>query len=58
MKSMLIWHEDQMRNKIGLPSLLPGDLDSLKHGTFMNLVINGHKNPFYEWEKNWVEDGA
>jgi len=55
-KSMLIWEEDQVRGKIGLPSLLPDSLDALNHSTFMNLVINGHKNPFYEWEKSWEED--
>ena len=57
-KSMLIWEEDQIRNKIGLPSLLPGSLYGLKHSTFMNIVINGHKNPYYEWEKNWSEENA
>lgn len=57
-KSMLIWHEDQIRGQIGLPSLLPGKYDGLKHSTFMNVVVNGHKNPYFEWEKSWVVDGA
>jgi len=57
-KSMLIWEEDQIRNKIGLPRLLPDNLDGLKHSTFMNMVVNGHKNPYYEWEKNWSEENA
>ena len=55
-KSMLIWEGDQVRGKIDLPSLLPDSLDAFKHSTFMNLVTNGQKNPFYEWEKSWVED--
>ncbi len=50
-KSMLIWEEHQIREKIGLPSLLPDSLAALKHSTFLNLVTAGHKNPFYEWEK-------
>ena len=54
-KSMLIWEEDRVRGKIGLPSLLPDSLDALKHSTFMNMVTNGYRNPFYEWEKNWVK---
>jgi len=54
-KSMLIWEEDRIREKIGLPSLLPDSIDALKHSTFMNMVINGHRNPFYEWEKSWAE---
>ena len=57
-KSMLIWHEDQIREKIGLQTLLPDGMDGLKHSTFMNIVVNGHKNPFYEWEKSWVEGSA
>lgn len=57
MKSMLIWEEDNIRVKIGLPSLMPDSLDGLKHSTFMNMVTNGHKNPFYEWEKNWSSSG-
>lgn len=55
-KSMLIWEEDQVRGKIALPSLLPDSLDALRHSTFMNFVVDGHKNPFYEWEKSWAED--
>lgn len=55
-KSMLIWEEDSIRDKIGLPSLLSHGLDGLKHSTFMNLVVNGHENPWYEWEKSWKED--
>lgn len=55
---MLIWHEDQIREKIGLQRLLPDAMDGLKHSTFMNIVVNGHKNPFYEWEKTWVEESA
>lgn len=55
-KSMLIWEEEQIREKIGLPSLLPDKLDGLKHSTFMNMVVNGHRNPYYEWEKHWSEE--
>lgn len=58
MKSMLIWEEDQLREKMGLQRLLPGSLDGLKHSTFMNLVVNGHKNPYFEWEKTRVDERA
>ena len=54
-KSMLIWEEDLLRGKIGMKSLLPGDLDGLKHSTFFNAVVNGHKNPFFVWETGWTE---
>ena len=49
-RSMLIWNEDSYRKKLGLPSLLKGELDGLKHSTFMNMVTNGHRNPLFEWE--------
>ena len=53
LKSMLIWDENNMREKLGLETLLPNSLDALKYSTFLNLVVNGHRSPFYEWEKNW-----
>ncbi len=53
--SMMIWSEDQFRSKIGLPSLLGDSMDGFKHSTFMNLVVNGHKNPYYEWENEWEQ---
>ena len=54
-KSELIWEEDQVRRKIQLPRLLPDIFDPIKHSTFVNIVVNGSKNPLYEWEKKWVE---
>jgi hypothetical protein len=48
--SMLIFCENFYRGRIGLPSLLPGPLDSLIHGSFMARVVNGDKNPLFEWE--------
>jgi hypothetical protein len=55
LKAMLIWEEDKARSKAKLPRLLPDGLDSLKYSTFMNMVTNGHKNPYFEWEKTWGE---
>lgn len=52
-KSMLITAEDGLRGKMGLPSLLTGNFDALKHSTFLNYVIAGHRNPYFEWEKSW-----
>ena len=58
LKSMLIWDEDQIRDKLGLESLLPDRIDGLKHSTFMNMVVNGYKNPYFEWEKSWGDESA
>jgi hypothetical protein len=51
--SMLIYCEDTYRQKIGLPSLLPNLPDGLIHSTFMNIVLNGDKNPLFEWETSF-----
>jgi hypothetical protein len=52
-KSMLICSEDTYRNKMGLPSLSSNSLNGMVHGSFMSMVLNGHHNPLYEWEKKW-----
>jgi hypothetical protein len=51
-KSMLISKEDFHRNKIGLPTLLPGGAVNLswQHSSFMTLVMNGHRDPLSRWE--------
>jgi hypothetical protein len=53
-RAMLIWQEDSLREKLGLPPLLPDKLDGLKYSTFVNLVADGTKNPNYEWDKAWA----
>jgi hypothetical protein len=50
-QSMLVWEEYRARTKIGLPDLVPSDLEALKHSAFMNLVMGGAQNPYYEWQK-------
>jgi hypothetical protein len=50
--SMLIWEEDQVRSMLGLGSLLPGPMDALNHSIFVNMVVAGHRNPYFEWEKS------
>lgn len=57
-ESMMIWHEDMIREKMGLPSLLPNELDGFKHSTFMNGVVNGYKKPYYEWKKHFADQRA
>jgi hypothetical protein len=54
-RAMLIWHEDMRRADMGLPSLLPDELPGLKYCDFMNLVVDGAANPYYEWEKRWAQ---
>jgi len=53
-RAMMIWHEDWLRGKMGLPCLLPDKLDELKYATFVNLVVDGAPNPYCEWERAWA----
>lgn len=55
-RAMMVWHEDTLREKMGLPSLLLDRFEAVKHSTFMNKVVNGFINPYYEWEKQWIRD--
>lgn len=50
-RSCLIWEEYQFRERLGLPNLLPSATEALKHSMFANFVVNGHVNPYYEWER-------
>jgi hypothetical protein len=51
--SMLISAEHTYREKIGMPTLLPGSLDHLKHSTFFNTVKRGTQDPLYDWESHY-----
>jgi hypothetical protein len=58
-KSMLIWHEDLYRSKIGLPTLFENKIiGSLPHSTFFTLVHDGVRNPLFEWELNYGSHAA
>ena len=42
--------------KSELPRLLENPMEGLLHSTFMNMVVNGESNPYFEWEKNLESD--
>jgi hypothetical protein len=51
-QSMLIWKEDEYRNKIGLPTLLP-DFPVGRaqcHASFLTYVLEGAPDPLSRWE--------
>jgi hypothetical protein len=48
--SALICCENTYRKEIGLPSLLPDPYDAVKHFMFTSWVVDGAKNPLFEWE--------
>ncbi len=53
--AMLIWQEDCIRKKVGLPSLLVDSLDSLRYSSFWNMVESGEPNPYCKWEREWPD---
>lgn len=58
--AMMIYSEDCYRQAIDLPTLLWSKVDGMAYSTFLNRVVEGHKNPYYEWEQGWKEyaDGS
>lgn len=50
-EAMLVWEEDTLRDRLGMPRLVPGALHGLPYSTFLNQVTNGEANPFYSWTK-------
>lgn len=58
-KSMLIWHEDLYRSKIGLPTLFEDKIiKAIPHSDFFSLVQHGTRNPLFEWEAKWGNHAA
>ena len=51
--SMMIWQEDIMRQRLGLPSLLEDEQAALRHSTFFNFVKDGSPNPYFDWDRSW-----
>lgn len=54
-EAMLVWHESSIREKHGLPQLVPGVVGGLTYSAFMNYVVDGLPNPFFEWVKNFPD---
>lgn len=51
--SMMIWQEDKFRTEIDLPTLLPDDLDALRHSTFLDFVVSGERDPYFSWQDHY-----
>lgn len=54
-QAAIIFAEDTLRGKVGLPSLLPGPVDGLVYSTFMNLVLSGEPDPFFSWTQKFPD---
>jgi len=54
-EATMVVDEDRQREKLGLVRLCPGSVGSLPYNLFLEFVINGSQNPFYEWTKAWPD---
>ncbi|WP_242121245.1 hypothetical protein [Sphingomonas lacusdianchii] len=54
-EAMMVVEEDRQREKLGLEQLCPGVVRSLPYSVFLNLVVDGARQPFYEWTKQWPD---
>ncbi|RIV89594.1 hypothetical protein D2V17_05860 [Aurantiacibacter xanthus] len=50
-EAAMVAAEDAIRQDIGLPSLLPGPIDSLAYSSFFQYVVSGEPDPFFAWAK-------
>jgi hypothetical protein len=55
-EAMLVNEEHQLREKLGLPALVPGNLGSLTYAVFLNYVINGEQHPFFSWCRDFPDN--
>ena len=50
-EACLVNDEHQVREKLGLPVLVPGIIGSLEYSVFLNFVISGEPDPFSAWQQ-------
>lgn len=50
-----IVEEDKFRELINQPSLLKDQSERQIHQSFADLIMQGHRNPYFEWDKCWNE---
>jgi len=53
-EAMMVWAEGNIRHKLDMPQLIEGysGLGHLCYFSFMNFVLDGSSNPFFEWSKS------
>lgn len=54
-EAMMVVEEDRQREKLGLEQLCPGVVRSLPYQLMLNFVVDGVRQPFYEWVKTWPD---
>lgn len=54
-EACLVNEEHHVREKLGLPTLVPGPLGSLTYAGFLNYVLNGEQHPFFAWTRDFPD---
>jgi len=53
-QALYAWHEHRYRERLGLPSALGcGTIEALEVSTLGNIVMEGQRNPLWEWEQRF-----
>lgn len=54
-EATLVNEEHRLREKLGLPVLVPGPIGALPYAVFMNYVINGEEYPLFAWCRDFPD---
>lgn len=54
-EALLVFEEHHLREKLGLPTLVPDLLDGVRYSTFLEDVLSGEPNPFFTWARRYPD---
>lgn len=54
-EAMLVWEEDNARERLGLPRVVPGELHGLPYYGFLNVVLAGENDPLGHWKQKFPQ---
>lgn len=54
-ESQMVYEENRIRDKIGLPLLTADMIEALAYSVMWNKVMDGSSAPFYEWCQTWPD---
>ena len=54
-EAMLVWEEDNARERLGLPRVVPGELHGLPYYGFLEVVLAGENDPVGHWKQKFPQ---
>lgn len=54
-EAMLVWEEDDMRDRLAMPRLVRGEVYGLAYYSFLEIVLSGEPDPLNAWQNRWSE---